>query len=57
MSKRITLARHARKAPAAPPPPNRHQRRSPIDGAALFTALAEIKAGIDLVLAELRRKP
>jgi hypothetical protein len=49
VSKRVILAQHARKTPA-PPAPNRHERRSPLDGAAVMAALARIEEKLDAAL-------
>jgi hypothetical protein len=56
MTRRVRLAQHARKGPPQPLKPNRNARRSPIDGVALFAALAELRTLLERVLEELRRK-
>jgi hypothetical protein len=56
-ARRVTLAKRARKGPPPLPPVNRHERRAPLDGAAVMAALADIRAVLAevlKVLAELR---
>jgi hypothetical protein len=55
MNKRVILAKRARKGEAPPPPANRHERRAPLDGAAVMAALADIKAALATILSELRK--
>jgi hypothetical protein len=53
-ARRVTLAKHARKAASPAPKPNRHERRAPLDAVAVMAALADIRAVLAEVLAALR---